>query len=441
MILLLARFLVAATSWPYCNTAMDTGRIPPLPASAELVQAQVFIRHGARVRCSLAPDCWDGALDAEYDCSAALLQGPLAPTGSALPDGSVLYRKLYTKGRNELNGNCALGQLVADGVAQQVANGRHLREAYGHILPTSPAGANASLFYLRSDDSPRTVASGQALFGALYPQLPGGAAVVVPWHTEDAGGDGVTITCNSEVTCPALKAARAAAEVKAAATPHYANVSVPLAAELSAALNRTIRASGIGGLLDCLMSHACPTVPSRGGAPPAAFTPELQARAVAEAAFAMYAVYNDSAVARLGAGPLIGEMLVAMLTAVAQPASAYRFVLHSGHDTGPMGPLLGALGVAPSEFPRFGDLVAIELYRTGTAASRAPLATGGGHGQHSVRLVHNGEVVTRRVPGCPSDADLCPFESFRAIAAALTPTPRECGRSDEPAWWPRPSSA
>jgi hypothetical protein len=203
---------------------------------------------------------------------------------------------------------------------------------------------------------------------------------------------------------------------------------VPLAAELSTALNRSVSGSGIGGLLDCLMSVSCPTVPSKGGLPPLAFTADLQRRTVDEAAHAIYAIYNDSRVAKFGAGLLIGELVVAMQRAIEEPAKGPRFLLHSGHDTGPMAPVLGALGLAPPEFPRFGDLIAVELYRTP------------GTSNHTVRLVHNGAVVTGRVPGCPDGEELCPFEHFSGTAAALTPTPQECGRSDEPAWWPRPAT-
>ena len=37
-----------------------------------------------------------------------------------------------------------------------------------------------------------------------------------------------------------------------------------------------------------------------------------------------------------------------------------------------------------------------------------------------VRVVHNGEVVTRHITGCP-DTALCPFGTFYAAATALVP--------------------
>ena len=123
---------VLAATDPYCNEAMDTGVIPPLPAT-ELLQVHVLIRHGARTKCSTGYECWAGEADAVYECSAALLEGPDAATAG----GGLLFKKQYTRGKNQLRGNCALGQLVASGLQMQRASGLHLRAAYGAILPTN----------------------------------------------------------------------------------------------------------------------------------------------------------------------------------------------------------------------------------------------------------------------------------------------------------------
>ena len=436
-----------AATFPYCNVAMDTGVIPPLPKSGELVQVQVFIRHGSRTPSSLAKTpSWAGAQEAEYDCTARLLEAPDAD----LPD-PVLFSKQYLRGRNELPGNCMLGQLVSAGLDMCRSSGRHLKAAYGHFLPDTPIG-NEQAFFLRSDDVPRTIASGQALFSAMYPASMAKAGSAVPWHTMDGGSDAETILPNTRV-CPALGPAYVRAAANFRQTAHYRNVSTPLASELSTALNRTIAPDAIGRLLDPLMSVSCPTVPRvRGGSPPAAFTPALQLRAVAEAADALYGVLNDTNVARFGAGPLIGEMLASLERATLEQTTstaAPKFVLWSGHDTGPMAPVLAALRVGGAEFPRFNDLLAVELHRAPSAAARrTPSGHPSGHpsgregrsaaaSEYAVRLVHNGQVVTPLVPGCPK-AELCPYIAFHATAAKLVPTPAECGRTDDPSWWPEP---
>lgn len=249
--LIVGAALAGTTPHPYCNVKMDTGVIPPLAqgTATSLVQVQVLIRHGSRTSSHATPGCWAGDSTAEYDCTdATLLEAPDAN----LPDGNTYYRKIYSRGRNRLRGSCALGQLVAEGLEMCRASGRHLREAYGSFLPPRVAG-HESDFYLRSDDSPRTIASGQALFAALYSHSGPSETLLVPWHTMDEDGDAETMMPSAKV-CPPLAKAAARAEAAMRSSPHYANVSVPLAAELSTALNRTIKPSKIGALLDCLMS-------------------------------------------------------------------------------------------------------------------------------------------------------------------------------------------
>jgi hypothetical protein len=46
--------------------------------------------------------------------------------------------------------------------------------------------------------------------------------------------------------------------------------------------------SQIGGLLDCIMSVSCPTVPSTGGEAPAAYTAELQQRTIDETTYDVF---------------------------------------------------------------------------------------------------------------------------------------------------------
>merc|ERR1711871_815024 len=111
--------------------------------------------------------------------------------------------------------------------------------------------------------------------------------------------------------------------------------------------------------------------------------------------------------------------------------SVPKFVQWSGHATGPMAPVLGALQIGGKEFPVFNDMIAMELYQVDEDAMDRV------NNQYAVRVVHNGKVVTGLIPACPSDKDLCPWTSYRAYVSALVPSPGECGRSDDPTWWPK----
>ena len=454
----------AAAPLPYCNVAMDTGRIPPLPPATTLVQVQVLIRHGSRTPAGMTgTHCWAGEELATFDCTATLLEAPDA----SRPSG-VHYSKHYSRGRNKLPGNCMIGQLVRDGLEMCRMSGRHLRTAYRALLPASPVG-NEDAFHLRSDDVPRTLASGQALFAAMYENVtsgPGSGPAPVTWHTMDSGSDSETLL-PSHLVCPAHAAAFARAVSAWKQSAHFANVTTPLAKQMSSALNRTVEPMTIGEFVDCIGSVSCPTVPRvAGGLPPKAFTPDLQRRVMQEGGDGLYGILNDTDVARFGAGPLIGEILISMEAAAASTSSVAsapvvaeraaggakrggaspsfpKFALWSGHDTGPMAPVLAALKIGGAEFPRFNDLISIELHRE-SKAEREAVEGEVVEGEEppsnlSVRVVHNGMVVTHLVDGCPPNAQLCDFRTFHATAASLVPTPSECGRKDAPAWWPAPT--
>ena len=105
-----------------------------------------------------------------------------------------------------------------------------------------------------------------------------------------------TITCSSHTVCPAVAGAIASAKAALKAAPHFAAVSVPLAAEVAVALNRSVTPTTVNYLLDCIMGRACPSVPQTGGRAPAAFTPALQQRVVDETVYTHYGVWNDSKV-------------------------------------------------------------------------------------------------------------------------------------------------
>jgi hypothetical protein len=286
------------------------------------------------------------------------------------------------------------------------------------------------------------LASGQALFAAMYP----GQAATVPWNTMDVGGDSETMFPNPNV-CPNLSAARDRAMARFKNSSHYTGVTVPLAQKLSIALNRTVTTKDIKSYLDSLMSVQCATVPSSGGDPPAAFTTELQQQAIDEVVYQLYLACNDTDIAKFGAGPLLGEILAFMEDAT-KSAYAPKFVQWSGHDTGPMAPVLGALQIGGAEFPVFNDIIVMELYEIemekekekheNENEQRDPNVSGS---RYTVRVVHNGQVVSALVPGCPSGEDLCPWESYHASVASLVPTPSECGRADHPSWWPMPAKS
>lgn len=147
--------------------------------------------------------CWPND-DTVFTCSLVqLLQSSLLrrPTEVSVPR---LYRKEYRRGFTDLPGDCHVGQLTLKGFEQHTQNGKYLAAAYPDLFNSISA---EDQFYLRSDDSQRTIMSGQALFDSIRSSQHFGAnnqdimIGSVGWYTSDSGLDDI---CGSDTLCPAL---------------------------------------------------------------------------------------------------------------------------------------------------------------------------------------------------------------------------------------------
>lgn len=136
------------------------------------------------------------------------------------------------------------------------------------------------------------------------------------------------------------------------------------------------------------------------------------------------------------------DAVVATKAVVADP-TPLRFVLFSGHDTGPVGPLLQALGLFPwadptqaDSWPAYASLLALEAWAPPSAVGPSSGPSGDADASDAdptdlsgdgafVRLVFQGSPVA--LPGCALTADgLCPLGTFLDFAAALVPTEEDC---------------
>lgn len=246
-------------SYPkYCSTPeeMVTRAIPPLgdsaPEHSQLVHVTAVIRHGARTPWSDNMQCWDGywtdPSTAVWNCELTTLTSPPSPPfiadveddpapseidnerdAAVGDDAMFLFEKRYDALHdppvlaNAFNGTCQMGQLLLRGYEQELANGKHLRDAYvyaagpnGDAVFKGGSGAAASdprmrLFdlgddgadyadvrpyeephlYYRADDEQRTLMSGQVLLRGLFgPEIATdakrrGVDPVIVLHTAD----------------------------------------------------------------------------------------------------------------------------------------------------------------------------------------------------------------------------------------------------------------
>ena len=227
----------AKTYPPYCSirTEQIKRSIPKLKTNTPLTNhfqsltlqhVTTIIRHGART--PYAPhQCWTGYDDPDADtstweCTLTTLTRPQSENAIALEtlvngntyqstseSGQGLffdYEKIYDANwskkhpnhypmnmANDLRGNCQKGQLILKGHAQQVINGKIIKNAYvlddelGVELPDVGilfdfnAEQNITIvhqraydeprLYFRSDDDQRTIMSGQFLLGEVFSDL------------------------------------------------------------------------------------------------------------------------------------------------------------------------------------------------------------------------------------------------------------------------------
>ncbi|KAJ2779825.1 hypothetical protein H4R18_003786 [Coemansia javaensis] len=152
------------------------------PPHVELVQAQVFFRHGERtpVRARLTRGfAWTHCAQANIQYTAFMRAiGRYAPRadGARLADGSApaqwtLRVLAEPRGREPEPADpraCAMGQLTDTGLDSLQRTGDHLRRLYVERLALVPRDGSSGV-YVRTTDYTRVVQSACALLGGLFP--------------------------------------------------------------------------------------------------------------------------------------------------------------------------------------------------------------------------------------------------------------------------------
>jgi len=344
------------------------------------------------------------------------LEHEISVIGPTVKSGHV-FRKHFAKGRNVLPGTCQLGQLTPQGRQQHVENGRNVRAAYGDFLPKSYVAED---FLLRSDDQPRTIISGQAFFDGLFSvktERPfmsflglGEKEAPVQWNVMDKVKENMYPNFH---VCPRLNRLVKAAKEGKAFKHHLKTVHDPLherlATVMGAKTKKEKKKIKNTHVLDCLQTHIC-----HGQPVPKALSSSNLLWELKREVNAHYSIVAESA-RRFAGGPFVKEILNSFQQIVAG-SSQKKLALYSGHDTGPILPLLHAFGVADGTWPAYASMITMEIYEAKKKkVSGAP--------DHAVRMVYNGKVM--KIPGCDGKA-LCPWDNFVEVAQAVIPKEGEC---------------
>jgi len=358
----------------YCSKNMIERSIQPLTSDelllvSELQQVQVVIRHGSRTPIS-SNSCWRGYNADWHNCRET-------QTLDAQHTQELKELPLQIDVKYDTNGNCKPGKLLPEGYIQEQVNGEILREAY---LDNSSglklfndvqwSQINQSQLFLFSDDTERTMLSGQVVVSSTF-DIP--VTAVLKWSVGDYLVDASS--------CPVLGTMYAEAAQSSAFRSMNGSEQTDLL---------TQRLSSLWGdgqwswnlALDCLMTSVCssrevPGAPSDGELldPMMMMTQELLDGIIArdELHSSFFLGYGDSIIAKTSSNKLARQLRSHLLQAVRRQGApaATKFALFSAHDSNLMA-LLTML--APSQWggrrPPYASMLAVELYSAAKQSAR-----------------------------------------------------------------------
>ena len=401
---------------PYCSTLeqMRERGVPPLQTTrgsygaSKLKHVTAVIRHGARTPWSGNLPCWKDFNNngMPWDCH---LKTSVSPEVSA-----AWFNKQYDALRflqynlsNELQGTCALGQLIDDGIAQERTNGEHLRLAYFDDgtdsrmqLKDGSTKPWESLYY-RADDEQRTLMSGRILLQGLFgDELT--SPVTIPLHTADYHRD---IVGENEGLCPRLTQMRELFYV----TDEFKRFNESDYAKSLRDFQRRELGTSVDMELDCFMTTICTDRPlpdainDYAGEDDNGESMFLRLANFAVQQYTSFAVANDAAYSKLAIGPLWAEIME-HIDAVVNNEKYPKLALFSGHDTTIIFLLASLSKVYDGSWPPYASKLLLEIHEIDLDGRKDTKLYSSGHG---FRLIYNGQVLTDRIEGCPENADVC----------------------------------
>eukprot|EP00392_Amoebophrya_sp_AT5.2_P017442 g17797.t1 len=314
--------------------------------------------------------------------------------------GRNKLQSLYN--RNNWRGSCGLGEMTPDGYEMHRANGDRFFDAYPGVFQVQhlPGGerekiaARSSRWFLRSDidASLRTVRSAETLAGRILHRMqkdlpdPDEERTGAEKQKIKSGGDKNEAVAKVTLDDPFYSTMQPNSNV----CPRMADLDreywqAPERKKLQQHWDQTVRRllqAELGGVDvvqgrnltldehysifsvgDCVFSHLCPTVGAVPGTTKIPFTNSTLAKA-----FSYLPVYfgPNSDYPKQRVGPLIADVLDDL-----RESGKKNFFLYSGHDTGPLAPLLGALDVEDLEeewrWPPFASYINFEFTSDGLA--------------------------------------------------------------------------
>jgi acid phosphatase len=288
-----------------------------------------------------------------------------------------------------------LGQLTAEGMAQEFKLGTRLQDEYitkTHLLPET---YQADSIYVRSSDVDRTLMSAQCVLLGLYcgkgpssagqPVLPG-AYQPIPIHTIPFDEDQMLVVDFNPKFETAVKPVHSSHEFEEQLTkmrPHFARWS-----ELAGVNVTDLRQlSNLADIIRIRQFHHI--------AQPKGMT-EADTQAIIEAGdWSFVHSYRPPEIGRVGAA-LIVRAIADYFEQVKQAKTHLKLALFSSHDT-TIASIMSALGVPLDQRPPYASDLNLSLYEEGKS--------------FKVKIKFNGQPIS--LPGTTGGS--CPLEQFLQI--------------------------
>ncbi|KAF9788558.1 phosphoglycerate mutase-like protein [Thelephora terrestris] len=413
------------------HTPLDVENYPVAPATLQLEQVHVFVRHGERtpvsIRMSEAPAnipptwllCKEGR---KFGAAVS------SHTGSNILG---VERVVENEDGSLEPGECLLGELTDLGRKSTYNLGAALRGVYIDKLKLLPDVAhNDSEVYFRSTNLPRTIESLQQIIHGLYPPLKQAEGFVSKIRTRNPKDEnlyGNSAVCERLKTLMLKFAQAAAVAWNPTLEPLDEKISKYIGGN-PVRLDGKPRASGILDTVRAARAHGI-RIPEelRDNT-----VMDVLEKAVIEEWFS---AYRTEEVRKLAMGRLLAEMSGKMnQTATGTGPTAPKILIHSTHDTAIAG-LLGTLEVFDNRWPEFTAVVTFELFReapdsrpAGSFLTRllSSFTTSGVREKHYIRARYQN--TTLFLPLCQNVGDhldghpeLCTLEAFNRRVKELTP--------------------
>jgi len=359
--------------------------------SIVLRQVQVITRHGARTPFQDLPR-------SNYVWNCRLSENSRPDYNQmAQEDVSRVYRKRYIRNREILPGNCSLGQLTYNGYAEHLDLGRSFRKTYVEQFHFLNETFNANEFFVRSTDSPRTLASAQSqLLGFYPPSTRRHSASVIDIFTIEPPNENLV----TNMRCPKLVKMCTEIGQSTQWTKQEATLN-PLKNQLQNLWNVSSLPWWIG-LYDSFYSRSYQNVSLPDG-----ITTDMVNQIVNLVVWELNYLYGSPNVAKLGIGTFLLE-LVNHMQNVANGQTNPKWIFYSAHDTTLALVLSSLKSLEGTGWPSYAAHLLFELWEDD-------------FDNFYVHVIYNDQDIV--IPGC--ETAYCELETFIDICSKHTITPEE----------------